>query len=179
VPDQNHYQDFFLEAAAEPEEIRESTRNLPIDARVHGEVLRIVYSNPENSYAVVRLRSSSPDHAEITLVGLLHGLQEGQEIEAEGCWELHREHGRQFKVESFRAVLPSTAAGIRKFLASGILPGIGETYAERIVQTFGQDTHCISWTIFPNGCMRCRESGGNAWPISAKPGRKTAATGRP
>ncbi|NLZ63568.1 MAG: ATP-dependent RecD-like DNA helicase [Lentisphaerae bacterium] len=140
MPEQNHYQDFFLDAAAEPEEIRESTRNLPIEARVHGEVLRIVYSNPENSYAVVKLRSSSPRHAEITLVGLLHGLQEGQEIEAEGRWELHREHGRQFKVESFRAVLPTTPEGIKKFLASGILPGIGETYAERIVQTFGKDT---------------------------------------
>ncbi len=136
----NNYNDFFLDAEDTSEEFRDTPSGLPIEARAHGEVLRIVFSNPDNSYAVVKLRSHAPGHAEITLVGLLYGIQEGQEIEAEGRWEMHREHGRQFKVESFRAVLPSTPSGIIKFLSSGILPGIGETYAERIVQTFGKDT---------------------------------------
>jgi exodeoxyribonuclease V alpha subunit len=111
---------------------------LPLDYSVRGEIMRVVYSNPDNHYSVLRLRDD--DDKELTLVGMLPGVLEGQRIEAQGRWERHKEHGRQFHVNSFNAILPSSAEGIRRYLASGVLPGIGEVYAERIVEHFGTDT---------------------------------------
>ena len=117
-------------------EVRESTSQL--EYTISGEVLRIVYSNDDGSYHVIRLLDA--DGKEQTLVGALQGVMEGQDIEATGRWELHREHGRQFRVASFHSVLPSSPAGIRRYLASGVLPGIGAVYANRIVDHFGADT---------------------------------------
>lgn len=111
---------------------------LPLDYTVRGEIMRVVYTNPDSHYSVVRLRDD--DDKELTLVGLLPGVLEGQRIEATGRWERHKEHGRQFHVNSFNAILPSSEEGIRRYLASGVLPGIGEKYAERIVEHFGADT---------------------------------------
>ena len=110
---------------------------LPVLHTVRGEVLRIVFCNPDNQYSVIRLRSD--ELQDVTLVGILPGVLEGQVIEAQGQWENHRDHGRQLKVVTFQAVLPSTADGIRRYLASGVLPGIGEVYADKIVQRFGTD----------------------------------------
>jgi exodeoxyribonuclease V alpha subunit len=100
--------------------------------------MRVVYTNPDSHYSVLRLRDD--DDKELTLVGLIPNVMEGQRIEATGRWERHKEHGRQFHVNSFNAILPSSEEGIRRYLASGVLPGIGEKYAERIVEHFGADT---------------------------------------
>ena len=110
-----------------------------LDTTIRGTVKRIVFTNADQSYTVIRLEEQD-SHAEDTLVGTLPNILEGQEIEATGRWELHKEHGRQFHVSSFRTVLPTTPKGIAKYLASGILPGIGEVYAQRIVKRFGADT---------------------------------------
>ncbi|HOG51653.1 MAG TPA: hypothetical protein PKY10_13765, partial [Lentisphaeria bacterium] len=110
---------------------------LPVLHTVRGEILRLVYSNPDNQYAVIRLRTD--DLQDVTLVGVMPGVMEGQDIEAQGNWENHKDHGRQFRVATFRAVLPTTEDGIRRYLASGILPGIGEVYADKIVKKFGTD----------------------------------------
>lgn len=106
--------------------------------RLRGDVRRIVYSSPDGSYTVLRLTDTSGQ--EQTLVGALGHVLEGQTIEVEGRWEQHREHGRQFRVTSCQAVLPNTEEGIRRYLASGVLPGIGEVYANRMVDTFGLET---------------------------------------
>ena len=127
------------EAFATPDAVEEDGQPfVPVDYTVSGEVMRIVYSKPEDGYSVIRLRDH--DKHELTLVGVMPNVMEGQEIEAVGRWEMHREHGRQFRVSSFRSLLPSSKEGIRRFLASGVLPGIGETYANRIVEHFGEDT---------------------------------------
>ncbi|MBQ6470381.1 MAG: ATP-dependent RecD-like DNA helicase [Victivallales bacterium] len=118
------------------------TENAPAYAAttstIRGEVKRIVYASEDGGYTVIRLTDTQ--NREQTLVGNLANVLEGQEIEASGRWELHPTHGRQFHVEHFQALLPSSPDGIRKYLASGILPGIGETYANRIVDHFGADT---------------------------------------
>ncbi len=108
------------------------------DATVRGEVLRIVFASPDGQYVVLRLRD---EHGrEATLVGPMTSVLEGQEIEAVGRWETHKDHGRQLRVHTFRALLPSTEEGIRRYLASGLIPGIGPTYAARIVDHFGPET---------------------------------------
>ncbi len=105
---------------------------------VRGHVLRVVYASADGQYVVLRLRAA--DGAEHTLVGPMQGVMEGQDVEATGKWETHKEHGRQLRVHSFRAVLPSTEEGIRRYLASGLIPGIGPKFAGRIVEHFGTDT---------------------------------------
>lgn len=115
-----------------------------LDSRVtgeqvlRGEVLRVVFASDDGGYAVIRLLDQHK--REHTIVGPLASVLEGQDIEASGHWERHREHGRQFRVHSFRAVLPTSPEGIRRYLASGVIPGIGPKLAQRVVDHFGADT---------------------------------------
>jgi exodeoxyribonuclease V alpha subunit len=109
-----------------------------LEHTVRGEVLRILFASQDGQYSVLKLLEDGCK--EQTLVGPLTGLMEGQEIEAVGRWETHKDHGRQLRVREFRAVLPSSEEGIRRYLASGLIPGIGPKYAERIVERFGTDT---------------------------------------
>jgi len=108
------------------------------EATVRGAVQRIVFASPDSQYVVLRLVD---EHGrELTLVGPMTQVMEGQDIEAVGRWETHKDHGRQLRVTSFRAILPSSAEGICRYLGSGLIPGIGPTYAARIVERFGTDT---------------------------------------
>jgi len=111
------------------------------DCTLRGEVLRIVYASPDGQHVVLRMLDEH--HREVTLVGPLANVMEGQEIEAVGRWETHKDHGRQLRVQTFRAVLPSSEEGIRRYLASGLIPGIGPTYAARIVERFGAETLAV------------------------------------
>ncbi|MBT3287455.1 MAG: ATP-dependent RecD-like DNA helicase [Victivallales bacterium] len=109
-----------------------------LEHTVRGEVLRVLFASADGQYTVLKLLENGCK--EQTIVGPLAGLMEGQEIEATGRWETHKDHGRQLRVREFRAILPSTDEGIRRYLGSGLIPGIGPKYAERIVEHFGTDT---------------------------------------
>ncbi len=104
---------------------------------LRGEVLRIVFDRDGGEYTVIRLLTA--EKQETTAVGNLGGVLEGQDIEAWGRWETHRDHGRQFRVVRFRTVQPTTPNGIRRYLAA-FLPGVGEVMAGRIVAKFGERT---------------------------------------
>ncbi len=103
---------------------------------------RIVYSNEENHYTVAQLlpeggaRRTEP----ITIVGNLAALNVGESVRALGHWVNHKQWGRQFAVERFESVLPRTVVGIKKYLGSGLIKGIGGTFADRIVEKFGERT---------------------------------------
>ncbi len=105
------------------------------DAHVRGEVLRVVYQSDDGQYTVLRLIDDGQH--ELTLVGPMGGVLEGQDIEATGRWETHKEHGRQLRVRDFRSLLPTSVKGIERYLGSGLIPGIGPKLAERIVGKFG------------------------------------------
>lgn len=105
---------------------------------VTGDVLRTVYTSEDRLYGVVRIRDDRKQ--ELVLVGPVAELLEGQSVEAWGRWEKHKEYGRQFRATRIRPILPTTELGIRRYLASGLIPGIGEVYANRIVDTFGTRT---------------------------------------
>lgn len=134
------YKDFFKKSAKKRAKPTLVNQRSLVDGKVSGEVLRIVFTNSDNSYSVIKILSNSSPQQELVLVGMLAGLLEGQEIEADGRWEQHADYGWQFRVESFKCILPVTAKGIYKYLSSGVLPGIGKAYAERIVRKFGKDT---------------------------------------
>lgn len=118
---------------------------------VRGVVMRTVFESPVTGYSVLRVHS--PKLGDITLVGPLAGSNAGEEIEALGRWEKHKEHGRQFVVESFRFTLPTTADGIVRYLSSGVLKGVGPKTAQQIVDHFGSET----LTILTHHSQRLRE----------------------
>ena len=108
-----------------------------------GLVRRITFHNPDNGYTIARIEPETKEKKApegITVVGVMTGIAEGQTVEVTGAWEDHPKYGRQLKVESFQAVFPTTEEGIRRFLSSGLVKGVGKKFAERIVAHFGRDT---------------------------------------
>jgi len=129
---------FQYAKGVKPGEPRRSETESVLEHTLRGEVLRVVFCRDDGQWVVIKLLC--PDGQEHTCVGPLAGLLEGQDIEATGRWETHREHGKQFRVSQFRAVLPTTEAGVRRYLASGLVYGIGPVLANRIVDRFGANT---------------------------------------
>lgn len=111
-----------------------------------GSVERITYYNPENGYSVLRLSPSSKLAAGInreglvTVVGNLPKIAAGEYLTLQGKWVTHPKHGQQFQAQKCEESLPATAAGIRRYLGSGLIKGIGPHLAERIVSHFGAAT---------------------------------------
>ncbi len=108
-------------------------------AVLKGVLERISFRNADTDFTVGKLRD--PDRRDlVTVVGVLAGVEEGEWLRCEGRFETTREWGEQFRVESYEASTPDTAAGIQKYLASGAVPGIGGEMARRIVERFGDRT---------------------------------------
>lgn len=107
-----------------------------------GVLERIIFFNEENHYTIAELKPDGLKEADarVTITGLLPGVQCGETLRLTGEWTKHAQHGAQFKVASFKSELPSSVYGIRKYLGSGLVPGIGKVYANKIVDAFGTDT---------------------------------------
>lgn len=76
----------------------------------------------------------------VTIVGYLAGVVEGESLEVSGKWITHPKYGDQFKVEVYKVILPATVSGIRKYLGSGMIKGIGKSLADKIVDQFEERT---------------------------------------
>ncbi|MFI8342429.1 ATP-dependent RecD-like DNA helicase [Streptomyces sp. NPDC085639] len=109
-------------------------------AVVDGVLERITYANEESGYTVARVDTGRGSGDLLTVVGSLLGAQPGESLRMEGRWGSHPQYGKQFTVENYRTVLPATIQGIRRYLGSGLIKGIGPKIAERIVDHFGTDT---------------------------------------
>ncbi|MEU7028782.1 ATP-dependent RecD-like DNA helicase [Streptomyces sp. NPDC046275] len=109
-------------------------------AVLEGVLERITYANEETGYTVARVDTGRGSGDLLTVVGSLLGAQPGESLRMEGRWGSHPQYGRQFTVENCTTVLPATVQGIRRYLGSGLVKGIGPRIAERIVDHFGTDT---------------------------------------
>lgn len=109
--------------------------------QLEGVLERIIYSNPENQFCVGELREENGSIHTVT--GVMPQVQCGETLQLKGFWETHPRHGRQFKVNDCASTLPASVYGIRKYLGSGLVPGIGKTYARKIVEAFGKDTFSV------------------------------------
>src|SRR5215467_6536951 len=105
---------------------------------LQGTIGRITYQHPETHYTVARLDSDGP--SSVTVVGALFPVSEGEEIKVFGRWKNHPRYGLQFQIDHWEKVEPATFEGIEKYLGSGLIKGIGPTYAKRLVSAFGLDT---------------------------------------
>ncbi len=108
-------------------------------SKLSGVIERITFYNEENGYTVARFVPEGKSYT-VTIVGNLMGASVGESLALEGIWTNHPTHGRQFEIRRFTVQLPATIEGIRKYLGSGLIKGIGPVTAKRIVDHFGLDT---------------------------------------
>ncbi|MEM7586825.1 MAG: ATP-dependent RecD-like DNA helicase [Acidobacteriota bacterium] len=108
------------------------------ETTIEGAIERIVYANPDNGWSVVKLVVRG--RGEVTAVGNLLSVQPGESLRLTGRWIKDRKFGRQFRADSYMTIKPETFIGIEKYLASGLVNGIGKELARRLVQHFGLDT---------------------------------------
>jgi exodeoxyribonuclease V alpha subunit len=113
----------------------QQTRVAPL-ATLDAVLERITYANEETGYTVARVATNRSSDL-LTVVGPLLGAQPGESLRLQGRWASHPQYGRQFQVEAYTTVLPATIQGIRRYLGSGLIKGIGPKMAERIVDHFG------------------------------------------
>ncbi|MFF7411171.1 SF1B family DNA helicase RecD2 [Streptomyces lydicus] len=109
-------------------------------AVVEGVLERITYANEESGYTVARVDTGRGSGDLLTVVGALLGAQPGESLRMEGRWGSHPQYGKQFHCDNYTTVLPATIQGIRRYLGSGLIKGIGPRIADRIVEHFGTDT---------------------------------------
>ena len=112
---------------------------------VEGTVKSVVFRNDETGYSVLRVEERADGAfrlkaVETVVVGTCGAVWEGEELHAVGEWVTDKVHGRQFKAKEITCVTPKSVLGIERYLASGLIKGIGPEYAKRIVQKFGEET---------------------------------------
>jgi exodeoxyribonuclease V alpha subunit len=122
-----------------------------VDA-LRGTIERITFYNEENGYTVARFLPEGKSNV-VTIVGNLMGASVGESLLLEGLWLNHPQHGRQFEIKRFSQQLPATIEGLKKYLGSGLIKGIGPVTAGRIVKHFGLDT----MEVIENNLGRLRE----------------------
>ncbi|MBQ7190400.1 MAG: ATP-dependent RecD-like DNA helicase [Kiritimatiellae bacterium] len=116
----------------------------PDQQSISGTVESVVYHNDETGYTVCTLtipnKKSRLNAEKYTVVGSCATIWEGEELHAEGTWIRHPQHGLQFQATAITCITPTSTEGIKRYLASGMIKGIGPKYAERIVARFGERT---------------------------------------
>lgn len=113
-----------------------SSENLDV---AEGAVTRVVFSNPETGWSVIRLEG--PGHNDgPKVVGTLPGVREGEHLKVFGQWVKDSRYGPELRAVRFVVVSPNTERGILKYLGSGMVEGIGTGLAQRLVDAFGAET---------------------------------------
>jgi exodeoxyribonuclease V alpha subunit len=106
---------------------------------VKGVLSHLTFQNPENHYTVCKIRVKGI-HDPITVVGHLAGVAQGESLSLTGRWTSHPKYGDQFEAATYQVTLPASISGIRRYLGSGIIQGISKGLANRIVDTFKEET---------------------------------------
>jgi exodeoxyribonuclease V alpha subunit len=115
-----------------------TNHEIPLE-RLKGQIERITYTNEENGYTIARVKVFGRQDL-VTIVGNLTAPTPGEILNMKGQWTTHPKFGEQFKVVYYNTAVPATVYGIRKYLGSGLIKGIGPVIAERIVKQFGENT---------------------------------------
>ena len=107
--------------------------------KLTGIVDRVAFHNPENGFAVLWVQADGHRQL-VAVVGEVPSVSPGETVEAAGEWTVDPRHGRQFKAKHLECSQPATAEGIEKYLASGVVKGIGRKMAARIVAVYKERT---------------------------------------
>lgn len=103
-----------------------------------GLVERLTFHNEDNGFCVLQVKARG--HRDlVTVVGHAASIHPGEFIQASGIWVNDRTYGQQFKAQFLKSTPPTTADGIKRYFASGMIKGIGPVYGGRLVEVFGAD----------------------------------------
>jgi exodeoxyribonuclease V alpha subunit len=106
---------------------------------VEGTLERVRFVSDDDAWSVVTI-SLSDSGREITAVGNLAGARVGESLRLTGRWTTHPRYGKRFEISGFAGAKPVTIEGIRKYLGSGLVKGVGQELASRLVKKFGLGT---------------------------------------
>ena len=102
-----------------------------------GLIERVTFTNEDSGFSVLKVKVKG--HRDlVTVVGSLPSVSAGEWLTAQGHWVQDREFGLQFRAEMLASTAPTTKEGIEKYLGSGMVKGIGPTYAKKLVENFGE-----------------------------------------
>jgi exodeoxyribonuclease V alpha subunit len=113
---------------------------------LEGVIERVTYYNQETGYSVLKIKPNKPRYGvtardgTVAVVGSLPELQPGESVRFTGQWVNHKEHGKQFQATKVDQMLPATVEGLKRYLGSGMIKGVGPVTAKRIVDHFGMQT---------------------------------------
>lgn len=107
--------------------------------RISGQIEHITFTNEETGFTIAKVRVAGRGEP-VTVVGNLLAPVPGEVLDMDGEWTQHPRFGEQFKVDRFTTKVPATVHGIRRYLGSGLIKGLGPVMAGRIVDRFGPDT---------------------------------------
>ena len=113
---------------------------LPVTVR--GTLERVVFHNEDNGWTVLRMKVQGKADP-VTVIGPMSAPQPGIGLAVTGQWINDARFGRQLKMDSYEALLPATLEGIRHYLGSGLIKGVRQTLARRIVEEFGEATFAV------------------------------------
>ena len=108
-----------------------------------GEITAIIYQNEINSYTIAEMYVDEIEGKQdnlITIVGYLPFVVEGDELKVIGKFVEHKEYGKQFRVDTFEKLMPQTLEALERYLGNGMIKGVGQATAKKIVDNFGEDT---------------------------------------
>ncbi len=107
--------------------------------QIFGTIERITFFNPDNCFTVAKIQE--PRKRELTtIVGTIAEIKPGESVSCYGQWKVAPQHGMQFAIEKVIIVQPQDVVAIQKYLASGMIRGIGPAFAEKIITVFGIET---------------------------------------
>lgn len=107
---------------------------------IKGQVIDLIYQNETNGYTVAEFET---EEESTTVVGYLPFINKGDSLKLEGKFIVHQDYGRQFKIETFEKIMPETLDALERYLAGGIIKGVGPSTAKKIVDTFKEETIAV------------------------------------
>ncbi len=114
----------------------------PDITQIRAEIERVTFHSEDSGWTVLKARNLSDDSL-VTATGHFAAIRAGDQYELFGTWGRHPSFGPQFKIDRCVPIRPTSAAAIERYLASGLIKGIGPKTASRIVEHFGEDTLAI------------------------------------
>lgn len=104
---------------------------------IKGQITDIIYENETNGYMVAEFKTADED---TVITGYLPFINNGDSLKVAGKFVTHPDYGRQFKVETFEKIMPETLDALERYLAGGIITGVGPATAKKIIEKFGEET---------------------------------------
>jgi len=125
---------------------------------ITGTIEKIVYRNEENGYVIAKINLKKNEEKSATIVGNMASVNIGETYELKGEWVNNPKYGWQFNFENYQLILPTSLLGLKRYLGSGLIKGVGPATADRIIKHFGSKT----LEILENNLQRLTEVEGIA-----------------